>query len=49
MYRCELVEGKDGPKELGRPGFETGPGTSTMALMGSMNKPFWGTGNTLMM
>ena len=49
MYRCELVEGKYRPNELGRPGFETGPGTSKMSLMWSMNKPFWGTGNSLMM
>ena len=43
MYRWELVEGKDRPKELARTSFETGPGKSAMALMWIMNKPLWGT------
>ena len=45
----ELVEGKDIPKELGRPDFEIGPGISTMALMWRMNKPLWRIGKTVIM
>ena len=49
MYRWELVEGKYRLKELVRPEFETGLGTSSMALIWRMNKPFWGKGDTVIM
>ena len=44
MYRWELVEGKDRPKDLGREKFETGPGTYIMVIMWRITKPLWGTG-----
>ena len=47
IYRWELVEGKDIPKELGRPEFETGPGTNKLALMWRMTEPLRGTGKKL--
>ena len=49
MYRWELFEGKDRPKELVSPYFETGPETSTMALMWSMTRLLWVTVKTVIM
>ena len=49
MYRWELVEGKDRPKDLGRPNFETELEKSTMALMWRMTKPLWVTGKAVIM
>ena len=49
MYRWELVKGKEIPKELGMPDFETGPGVSPMSLVWRITKPLCGTGKTVIM
>ena len=49
MYRWELVEWNDRPKDLWRPYFETGPGISTMSLMWRMTRPLWARGKAVIM
>ena len=49
MYRWDLVEGKDSSKELVSPEFESGPLTSTMALVWRITKPVWVTGKMVIM
>ena len=49
MYRWELVEGRDKPKELGSTVFQKLPWKTTMSLMWGVMKPLWVTDNTVIM